>query len=89
MVDGVHKYKQGCLFICCILIFVCDCRYSDIARKFFLALPCGFLELVLGHYFCVHAMMNFGAELTRFADRQFYTVRGMQFLLAFVPKCIS
>ena len=67
--------------------FAC-CRYSEIVRKFFVALPCGFLEVFLGHYLSVHAMMNLGAELTRFADRQFYTVRGKQFLPTFIPKCM-
>ena len=51
-----------------------ECRYNDLLRSFLLSLPFGFVLMCLANVGIFHGINNFSAELTKFADRLFYTV---------------
>ena len=51
-----------------------ECRYNDLLRSFLLSLPFGFILMCLANIGIFHGINNFSAELTKFADRLFYTV---------------
>ena len=58
-----------------LALFFYPHSWKELVHCFIIAIPPGFLVGTLASVCVMHGWMNFGAEMTRFADREFYSVR--------------